>query len=316
MRRLARSGLAGLTVGLVTTVLPALALQPGPSAQAAYPVGDPGSCASGPITPRGSASSPDPDLRADRHPTTTSTTRTTTASPSARSTGTTLTTIRVFVHVLRTSSGGGVGTPRIKRQITILSGAYAGDQSKAAAWSPFRFALADIDRTTNARWYRMDEGTVAETHAKHALHRGNADDLNLYIGMNRSGSLGWGTQPAAYDRERFMDGVVIRRNTMAGGSRGHYSAGDAAVHETGHWLGLLHTFAGRCGSRGDLVADTPREAKPSYTCPVRRNTCAAPGRDPVHNFMDYSYDSCMNQFTAGQVSRMRAQWSVFRAGGG
>jgi hypothetical protein len=178
------------------------------------------------------------------------------------------------------------------------------------------FRVAHIDRTTNTNWYRMEEGTLAEGHAKRRLHRGNADDLNLYIGSNRSGSLGWGTQPGAYGREPKMDGVVIRRSTLPGGTGGHYSAGDAAVHETGHWLGLLHTFTGRCGTRGDLVADTPREAQPSYTCPIHRNTCSAPGRDPVHNFMDYSYDSCMNQFTAGQVGRMRQQWSAYRTGGG
>ena len=224
--------------------------------------------------------------------------------------------VTVYVHVLRTKQGGGATDARIRQQIAVMNNAYAGRQSKAAAVSPFRFRIARIDRTTNARWYRMDEGTITEGHAKRALHRGNADDLNLYIGMNRSGSLGWGTQPGGYDRSPQLDGVVIRRTTMPGGKPGHYSAGDAAVHETGHWLGLLHTFAGRCGTRGDLVADTPREARPSYTCPIRRNTCTAPGLDPVHNFMDYSYDSCMNQFTSGQVTRMRQMWWSFRAGGG
>ncbi|HEY7044453.1 MAG TPA: zinc metalloprotease [Nocardioidaceae bacterium] len=224
--------------------------------------------------------------------------------------------VRVYVHVLRSRPGTGVSTPRIRRQIAILNHAYAGAQSRFAAVAPFRFHLVDIDRTTNARWWRMDEGTVAEARAKHALHRGTSRDLNLYIGMNRSGNLGWGTPPAQFKQAPRMDGVVIRRTSMAGGRGGHHSSGDTAVHETGHWLGLLHTFTGRCGARGDLVGDTPREARPSYACPVRRDTCSARGRDPVHNFMDYSYDSCMNQFTAGQVGRMRQQWSAYRRGGG
>jgi len=222
-------------------------------------------------------------------------------------------TVDVYAHVLRSRSGGGVSVRRIERQVGVLNRAFAGEQSPAAASSPFRFRVADVDVTVNGRWSRMDEGTLAETRAKRALHRGGATDLNLYIGRNRSGSLGWGTQPTRLDSAPMLDGVVVARHTLPGGSGGHYSAGDAAVHETGHWLGLFHTFAGRCGMRGDLVADTPREARPSYACPVRRDTCSAPGNDPVHNFMDYSYDSCMNQFTAGQVSRMRHAWSALRA---
>jgi hypothetical protein len=221
--------------------------------------------------------------------------------------------VRVYVHVLRTRAGGGVTHHRIERQIEVLNSGFAGEQSPAAAASPFRFELADIDVTVNARWSRMDEGTLAEAHAKRSLHRGGPTDLNLYIGHAGSGSFGWGTQPTELDRAPKLDGVVIARRTMPGGAGGHYSAGDAVVHETGHWLGLFHTFAGKCEGRGDLVADTPREARPSYACPTHRDTCAAPGNDPVHNFMDYSYDSCVNQFTAGQVSRMERAWRALRA---
>ncbi len=291
MKLLAPGGLGALIATAVVSTVPVVAA---PSASAAYPVVEARSCGAFSLDSRAASAS---------------------TAPLAPALARSSITVKVYVHVLRTKKGGGVTNARVRRQVAILNRAYAGGQSKYAAASPFVFRLVRIDRTVNARWFRMDEGTVTEGHAKRALHRGNADDLNLYIGMNRSGSLGWGTQPGAYHRSPRMDGVVIRRTTMAGGTTGHYSSGDAAVHETGHWLGLLHTFAGRCGSRGDLVADTPREARPSYACPTRRNTCSAPGRDPVHNFMDYSYDSCMNQFTPGQVARMRQQWSLHRAGG-
>lgn len=221
--------------------------------------------------------------------------------------------IRVYAHVLRSSSGGGVPRGRVERQVRVMNQAYKGAQSPAAAEAPFRFRLVSLDVTTNRNWYRMNEGSRAERLAKRTLHRGGATDLNLYIGANSNGVLGWATQPSRYDDEPVMDGVVIARHTLPGGTPGHYSAGDAAVHESGHWLGLFHTFAGRCGRKGDLVRDTPAEARPSYTCPRRRDTCAAPGKDPVHNFMDYSYDSCMNQFTPGQVRRMTRSWSALRA---
>jgi pregnancy-associated plasma protein-A len=223
--------------------------------------------------------------------------------------------VRVFVHVLRTPAHGGVPRSRIRSQLHVLNGAFAGRESPYSAKSPFRFLVAGVDVSTNRAWYRMDEGTLAEQHAKRALHRGTADDLNLYIGANAAGVLGWGTQPTAYGAQPRLDGVVIARHTLPGGRYGRYSAGDDAVHETGHWLGLYHTFEGGCSGRGDRVADTPAEARPSYSCHLDRDTCASPGDDPVHNFMDYGDDACMNSFTAGQVDRMVDQWSRLRAAG-
>jgi hypothetical protein len=40
-----------------------------------------------------------------------------------------------------------------------------------------------------------------------------------------------------------------------------------------------------------------------------------PGEDPIHNFMDYSDDSCMAEFTTGQFDIMLASYNEFRATG-
>ena len=38
------------------------------------------------------------------------------------------------------------------------------------------------------------------------------------------------------------------------------------------------------------------------------------GRDPVTNFMDYTDDACMDNFTSGQDTRMDLQFTTYRLG--
>jgi len=84
-----------------------------------------------------------------------------------------------------------------------------------------------------------------------------------------------------------------------------YDEGDTVVHEAGHSLGLYHTFQGGCALDGDNVADTHPEAFPNYKC-TQPKSCGKD--DPVHNFMDYPEDACMDGFTELQKRRV---WCVF-----
>lgn len=45
-----------------------------------------------------------------------------------------------------------------------------------------------------------------------------------------------------------------------------------------------------------------------------RDTCPEePGFDPIHDYLDYSYDSCYNRFTPGQAARAQDAWLYCRA---
>ena len=144
---------------------------------------------------------------------------------------------------------------------------------------------------------------------KSALRQGGKAALNLYAANIGDGLLGWATFPTS--RITTQDGVVMLNASMPGGSATNYNQGDRPPTSRPLARSLPHLPRG-CSGQGDRVADTPAEASPAYACPVGRNTCSSPGLDPIKNIMDYTYDACMNTFTAGQVSRMQAQWTAYR----
>jgi hypothetical protein len=221
-------------------------------------------------------------------------------------------TIPVVVHVIQydnTRAGGNIPNSMITSQINVLNAAYKGGANSAA--TPFTFQVKSINRVTNPAWYPIVQGSQAEYEMKTALRQGGKNTLNIYLGALSDDLLGWATFPERWLTK--MDGVVVLNESLPGGLVTNYNQGDTGTHEVGHWLNLYHTFQGGCSGAGDHVADTPAEAEPAFECPVGRNTCSSPGVDPIRNFMDYTYDSCMFQFTADQTSRMVTAWNAFRA---
>jgi hypothetical protein len=210
-----------------------------------------------------------------------------------------------------TVAGGNVPDWRIAAQIRVLNESFSGTTGGAS--TRFRFALRSTTRTIDARWFSLSQGSRTERAMKQELRVGGARTLNIYTAQLKRSLLGWATFPFNYAADPSYDGVVLLHSSLPGGTVRHYNAGDTGTHEVGHWLGLFHTFEGGCTGSGDGVGDTPAEASPAFECPTGRNTCASPGLDPITNFMDYTYDSCMFRFTSGQATRISQAWTAFRA---
>jgi hypothetical protein len=221
--------------------------------------------------------------------------------------------IPVAFHVINAGSGlanGDVTDGMIRNQVRVLNESFNGMTGGAA--SAYRFELVWVDRTTNLEWFDMGYGSQAEKEAKEALRVGGPETLNVYTANLGGNLLGWATFPFSYDNNPLRDGVVLLYSSLPGGGAYPYDEGDTGTHEVGHWLGLFHTFQGGCSKNNDYVADTPAEKWPAFGCPVGRDTCRATGEDPIFNFMDYTIDSCMFEFSGNQATRMQLLGSIYR----
>ena len=224
--------------------------------------------------------------------------------------------VPVWFHVVHDNGLGNVSNADIDRQIRIMnlgySGAYGGyDQG-------FRFELVGITRTDNAEWFNAGPTTPGEREMKKALRQGDMGTLNYYS-TTAGPYLGWAYFPGLNDAQAYLDGIVVDWESMYKTSDAYedqYDLGFTAVHEVGHWLALDHTFYGGCNAHGDAVDDTPAMKVPTSGCPPdgTKDTCPRdPGFDPIHNFMDYSYDQCYTELTQGQADRSHDYWLEFRA---
>ncbi|KAJ1304714.1 hypothetical protein OPQ81_005853 [Rhizoctonia solani] len=205
-------------------------------------------------------------------------------------------TVNVYWHVIKagdTLAEGDLPESQITASIKATNSHYAG--------LGLNLKLASIDRTTNATWFNYVAPKLPTNRAmKNLLRKGGPADLNVYTvgfkGGPGKGLLGYATMPSTYESDPKDDGIERHLPTNS---------------DTG--LDCITPFRGdSCGGPGDYVDDTPPEETPTSGCPEKKDTCPGGGPDPIHNYMDYSYDLCMNQFTKGQFTRIKEQVKQYR----
>lgn len=241
--------------------------------------------------------------------------------------------VPVVIHVIhgRHKNDRNLSRAAARRLFYALRAGFNGRQDASMAPTGIIFDFVKVTVSRNDDWFHASPSSRADRQMKRKLHHGKRRVLNVYLNNERSQGqqlLGFARFPWQVGAYPLLDGVTINVETLPGGRARGYNLGDTVIHETGHWFGLFHTFEGGCDSPGDYVNDTAPEAEPSFACELTRDTCPTPlpdgwvegdplpqpVPDPVTNFMDYSYDRCMDHFTPGQRTRMMTLFMRYRYG--
>jgi hypothetical protein len=241
--------------------------------------------------------------------------------------------IPIAFHVIHAGGTGTVSDSQINAQLRVLN--------EKLGPLGYHFIRHSVTRTDNPLWHTMLWGEESEFQAKLALSVDHTQALNFYIASPRyrdkngvvQSALGLASFPWWLDQQDWWDsrrdGVIVDYTTLPGAAPGIFDLGHTAVHEVGHWIGLLHTFQGGgqlaqgdpdgCVVPGDEVPDTGYERGPyfgpgeGFACEaLSRNTCPDADLDPIRNYMDYADDRCMSEWTPGQDYRARGQMQRYR----
>nr|MBX2871243.1 zinc metalloprotease [Saprospiraceae bacterium] len=251
-------------------------------------------------------------------------------------------TIPVVFHIVYNTAEENISDAQIQSQIDILNEDFRRlnadavntpvDFQGVAADVEIQFCLASTDpngfetigitRTfTNTTSFPVTETErnnmkFASTGGKDAWPA--SDYLNFWVCDLAGGILGFAQFPGMNPA---TDGVVCDYlyTGNIGTATAPYDLGRTGTHEVGHYLNLRHIWGdGNCGL-DDGIADTPlaggsNGTGPPCTYPGPNSCDEGPGDlpDMFQNYMDYSQDACMNLYTEGQKSRMRA---LFEEGG-
>lgn len=110
-----------------------------------------------------------------------------------------------------------------------------------------------------------------------------------------------------------FDGIVIDHSYITNINRrdssdtqNPYHRGHTLTHLIGNYLGLLPLWGEfQCGD--DYIDDTPIHNAPNFVCPEVNHIslCSGNPTEMSNNFMDNTYDDCLEMFTVGQMQRIQ-----------
>lgn len=234
-------------------------------------------------------------------------------------------TIPCVVHVIYNNSTENISDAQILSQIQVMNDDFRRLNSDAdntwsqATDSEIEFCMANVDPSggsTNGIVRKSTSTTAFGTNDQMKFDSSGGSDawpagdyLNLWVCDISGGILGYAQFPGG---AASTDGVVMDYQYFGtiGTATAPFDLGRTATHEVGHWLNLRHIWGdGNCNA-DDFVSDTPSSDAANYGCASNHVSCSS--TDMVQNYMDYSDDACMNLFTEGQKTRMRA---LFDTGG-
>ncbi len=256
-------------------------------------------------------------------------------------------TVPVVVHVIHNGEAVGTGANiadgQILAQIDIMNEDFAAlngnynntpSQWQSVLGNPeIQFCLANVDPSGNptsgiTRNNITVTGTNANNHniedIKAQLFWNSNNYYNVYVvgipgTTSQGGVLGYAYLPFFGTIGSSNDGTVCDYRWFGGETGWPNTGAKTMTHETGHYLGLSHTWESVQGNGGctndDGIADTPQiemataQINPNFNCfagyPTGPVSC---GNEHMYvNYMDYvNDDGCYTSFTQGQVNVMRA----------
>ncbi len=252
-----------------------------------------------------------------------------------------LMTVSVVVHVIHNGEPVGQGqnlsAAQILAQLEILNEDFAslnpqffntpGPWFNLAGTPNIDFCLATVDpvgnptvgitrhnlQVTGSSWNNNNINSFIKPQTKwDPLRYFNIYVLPIPGTTSAGGVVGFSNYPTPGLIGSNQDGVVIDYRWFGAPGFG-VSGWRALTHETGHYLGLPHTFNGNSCNNDDGIADTPNMDKSTreyVTLNCNEGYPAGPvscGNEHLYvNYMDYVTENCYTSFTNGQVNVMRA----------